>query len=681
MFLRAQRYVPLKENSECGQSSSYSIYATPEDVILLDLFTKKCGDLEYLRITGYQPGDHWDRLFEIIKRYGKLKGLELFYNDGLKKVPKEIKGNPNLRVISIVGNKKLDYNNLFKKLEGLDSLQKISLVDNKLKEIPKSLQKVTSLKELHISGNENLNYEQLIDQLEKTDLEALSIPLNSLSDIPQNITKLKSLKVLDIRKNFIADFPNDLGEMDSLQSLQVEDNLILDLGEELSKIKDLNIKYVSFDVDNAEELNDLKKLFPKATVLNGNVPDESVASTQYQNEQTEDNFQPNQLKEELICTDAIDKYNSIFLSRNNYYSYDSLEFSERLVHSDYAYNEKILADGNYEGVPILMHGKWQPFKRSINYPKYKVKKGEIAFSICPNGNLYPELKAFNGMLWVYVGGQSKKEFFKTYVKGKNWKDVFLEFDEVNETFFVVLKGESLVRIPAYPRYVNKNASLKLAKLHYAKKYEMYERRLDLRGVRFDKELAREQEKSTLRKNKFETANWNKLSNYMCPFEQQLTKQGWLNYRKHVLDLQHKKLDTLITDFNNLKQSCLTRRVDFEEMEEGSTSRNVINSVTGSLNLTFSSRKGPENPEVIFVYYPSLNKMEYVTASGLMSFSNNLHFVVGIQTQNGWQVYSKKAFLSNVRSVYREKGEIEFYLDKDFASPDLKTFWKLVKNNQ
>ena len=66
----------------------------------------------------------------------------------------------------------------FKKLSGLDSLQKISLVDNKLKKVPNSFKKLKSLKQLHVSGNEGLDYNQLVENLKESEIEELSIPLS-----------------------------------------------------------------------------------------------------------------------------------------------------------------------------------------------------------------------------------------------------------------------------------------------------------------------------------------------------------------------------------------------------------------------------------------------------------------------------------------------------------------------
>ena len=53
----------------------YSIFGTYEDVELLDKFIKECDDIEYIRVKGFMPGSHWDKLFTILSNNNKLKGL------------------------------------------------------------------------------------------------------------------------------------------------------------------------------------------------------------------------------------------------------------------------------------------------------------------------------------------------------------------------------------------------------------------------------------------------------------------------------------------------------------------------------------------------------------------------------------------------------------------------------
>ena len=98
---------------------------------------------------------------------------------------------------------------------------------------------------------------------------------------------------------------------------------------------------------------------------------------------------------------------------------------------------------------------------------------------------------------------------------------------------MVLKGEFLEKIPAYPRYINPQSSLNNAKSQYEKKFKMYERRLMLRSLRFNKEIEREKIKNKLRKKKRENQNWSRLKSYMCSFEKSLNKEGWLNYKNHI----------------------------------------------------------------------------------------------------------------------------------------------------
>ena len=270
-FGKSQNYIPLSDPFQCGVSKAYSIYATAEEVDVLVGYLAECKDLEYLKIIGFRPGSHWDVLFDVLGEHQKLKGLELYYNEGLKELSKKISKNINLKTIKIVGNRRLNYNDLFKKISKLKNLESLTLVDNKLTEIPDALGSIKQLKRLKVSGNEGVDYEKLISKLNKIkNFEELSIPLNSLSEIPENINELKNLKTLDIRKNYITGFPSTISGLDSLEELKVEENIILDVPSELGKLKNINIKYLSFDDDNTSvnTLEDLKTLFPNAKVEN-----------------------------------------------------------------------------------------------------------------------------------------------------------------------------------------------------------------------------------------------------------------------------------------------------------------------------------------------------------------------------------------------------------------------------
>ncbi len=678
--LIGQSYVQLSEGYSCGVSRYYSIYVTPEDVELLKSFVKDCEDLEFIRIKGFKAGPHWEELFTILSNYKKLKGIELFYNDGLNKVPTDIKKNPYLKTISIVGNKQLNYDDLFKKLSSLDSLKKVSLVDNKLKEVPKSFKKLKQLKSLHISGNEGLNYEQLVDQLGESKIEELSIPLNSLSDIPENIKNLKDLKVLDIRQNYIAELPNSISELDSLKEFKSEDNIFLNVNDELSKLKGLNIKYVSFDDVEGQDLAKIQEIFPNATLGEKQNSENGINGPKNQGVvNAGESFDASKIDEDNYCDKAIKQYNTIFKKRNNYTGFDSLGFFERLSNKKYSYNEKILADGRFEGVPLMSHNSFWP-SQNVNYPRYKTKKGEIAFSLCPEGNLYPELKAFNGMLWVYVGDKSKRKFKKAYVKNKNWKDAYLEYDETNETFFVVLKGEFIDKIPAYPRYVNPQSSLKLAKLHYPKKFQMYEKRLELRAERFDKEIERQKTKAELRKNKIQAQNWGRLKKYMCAHEKELSFEGWLDYKEFVINKKHEQLDTLPFNLEALPTSAKVRYLPCKKItpEKGD---NFKNAVKGKFALNIRQSSSEQLETKVVVYYPQREELNIFngTSGGAIEVNNNLDFVIGIVKGETLCFYDKKEFSEEVNSVFSEKGAIDFVVNKPFTYYNLKSFWKILNS--
>jgi hypothetical protein len=675
-FGKAQEYVSLSDPFQCGTSKAYSIYATADEVDLLGGYLDECGDLEYLKIIGYKPGSHWKLLFDILGEHQKLKGLELYYNEGLEEVSKKIGKNVNLKVITIIGNRRLNYNDLFKKLSRLKQLESVTLIDNKLTEIPDALGDIKQLKKLKISGNEGVNYEKLISKLKKVmQLEELSIPLNSLSEIPENINELTQLKTLDIRKNYISEFPNSISRLDSLQEIKAEENIIIDISNEFEKLKNLNIKYLSFDDDGA--VDDLKVLFPDANIETKKYKKENENKIEGEGSIGKTFNTVNYIE----CWDAIDQYNSLFNKRFSYSDFDSLDFFSRLTDVDYCYNDRILADGSYEGVGLVLHNKRRWVKSKHTIPRYKLKKDEIGFSVTPNGNFYPELKAFTGMVWIYVGGKTKNEFYNSYVKNKEWKDVFLEYDYSKKTFFLVLKGLEYQKIAAYPRYINKSASVKEAQKQYNKRFNMYEKRLTLRAKRFDKTVDKEREKNRKIFKKWQNLKWRKLEAYMCEYEKSLKRASWLDFKKHMIQQQHNPLDTSIANTDQLKLSLNIKRVRYVEQENVSVKKNLINSVSAYIDLNIKdSLRITDVPIDMYLYKKGRGLTELYKLDGTtgVEFATNCEFVVVLQKKNKFMVLSKEVFMNEIRSNFVEKGKIEIRFLKPFKTYTMSALWRAIK---
>ena len=120
-----------------------------------------------------------------------------------------------------------------------------------------------------------------------------------------------------------------------------------------------------------------------------------------------------------------------------------------------------------------------------------------------------ELKYSKDHEWVRLDGDSAYIGITSFAQSELGDIVFVDIDS---------EGEFLEKVPAYPRYINPQSSLSNAKLQYDKKFKMYERRLMLRSLRFNKEIEREKIKRKLRKKKRENQNWSRLKSYMCTFE-------------------------------------------------------------------------------------------------------------------------------------------------------------------
>ena len=240
---------------------------------------------------------------------------------------------------------------------------------------------------------------------------------------------------------------------------------------------------------------------------------------------------------------------------------------------------------------------------------------------------------------------------------------------------MVVKGEFLEKIPVYPRYVNTQASLNNAKLQYEKKFNMYERRLTLRSLRFNKELERDQVKSNLRKIKIENKNWMRLKSYMCKFEKSLNKEGWLNYKSYFISQKHSELDSLPVNPRSLKLSSKIKYISFRE---GSTigNHNVINSVSGKISLNLSVAEGFK----FFVFYPEIHEMYWFNGdlNGFIDFKSNLNFIVAFVKDGLISFSPRHEFIEEVRSVFNEKSPIDYIISKPFKKYSIQEFWEMIE---
>ena len=543
--------------------------------------------------------DDCNKIFSNLNQYTNLKGLYLSGYSG-KSLEKYINSLNKLESLTIENSPQLNYSKIFSGLKKNQLLTNLSLKNNNLTKLPGNITLISSLKSINISNNEKLNLEKTINQLASLkNLEELYLPVNSITDLPDNIKTLRSLKTLDISNNYLEDLPNGISELRKLDELFIEGNIISDPVSSLKKSQNISLKYISLDEGlSDDELKRLHELFPEAkinevdntasldeqidnsiedqdTLYNRNNDTNIVSIDNGKNETNEKesneitfgelNIENKDLK---IYSQAYIHYPDVFKLRR-FSVFDSTMFEERFLDTTYANVTKI----QYYNTNPRVYEKFCLVKNR-NHEKndtwFNFRSPDFSYLTRNN----PELNAFIGMSWAYVGKLSSKEFKKKFLlakdykwykigkwlfywnKWRKWTDVRITYNNEAQNFTIKMKDlDGFTEFTAYPRYNSLSRSIEDAQKTYVKRYARYSRTLDTRKKRFEKHHQRDKaqfEKSNLMAEKKRWLSFQK--NYMSEEERKLTKEEWLNYYDKVIANEKKAMGNASANINNIERS-------------------------------------------------------------------------------------------------------------------------------
>jgi hypothetical protein len=501
--------------------------------------------------------DDCNDFFNNLDEYTSLSKLEIvdFDHDYF---PRDLSGLKQLECITITQSPGLNYTLLLRKLAGITTLKKLVLDNNGLRAIPKTLPMLQSIEALVIRNNEDFDVEKsifLMDHLPK--LKQLSLPVNQISDLPENIGLLKNLEMLDLSDNQLTDLPKQMGEMDSLEVLNIEKNVFINPLKTLEKLKGLNIKYLSVDpVMSDKDREKLAKIFPKAEIVEvvDTVSDEStgIGDLNYYDSLAYDtsdyeyrNIIVDGAKFQAL-SDAYLHYPVIFDRPNFVSTFDSLLFEERYMDTTYSNVWKIQPWRYYDNIRLYL------YKSGV--------KGEIWFDFTddygknsvPMSDPYvtknnPEILAFLGMKWVYQGNLTKAQFVNKYIKkGKGyryWMDVRIYYNERDKNFTIELKDQNgFTQINAYLRNRSKLIPLEKSQESYEGYFERYTKALDNRRKRFHKRLLKDKGAYDMTLQRSYIGAWESFRRvYMSPEEQRMSIKNWLDYYDKIIADEPKAL--------------------------------------------------------------------------------------------------------------------------------------------
>ncbi len=129
---------------------------------------------------------------------------------------------------------KLPENNFF---FHLIALRKLSLSMNKIRNLPEEIGSLKNLEILLLNQNEIEHLPSSLNKLEA--LQVLELSTNRLQSLPNNMCRLSALRVLSVYSNMLSVLPQDFGMLDKLEFLDINNNQLGSLPNSMSSLKNL----------------------------------------------------------------------------------------------------------------------------------------------------------------------------------------------------------------------------------------------------------------------------------------------------------------------------------------------------------------------------------------------------------------------------------------------------------
>ncbi|MGB0430522.1 MAG: hypothetical protein ACPGLV_08620 [Bacteroidia bacterium] len=226
-------------------------------------------NLETVRLINLKSNYSLNNAFKRLAKYTKIKQLHLYGNKH-KKLPKSLSEIKTLVFLRLSPSLRVDLENIFDYLALIEGFRELDLSGMNLESIPKNIANL-NLTYLNLERN-NISVEEAIDVASKFNLEELDLSWFKFNELPESITKLKSLKRLSLELcgggfNNAVSFER-LSKLPLLEELNLEGNFAGPFHENVKLLTQLDRLFISGNCMPPKESKKIMDWLPNTKVDN-----------------------------------------------------------------------------------------------------------------------------------------------------------------------------------------------------------------------------------------------------------------------------------------------------------------------------------------------------------------------------------------------------------------------------
>lgn len=230
-----------------------------------------CKNLESIRFDQLNSEFDIESALMNISKLDNLKEVHFWYFNETTP-PSNLRHLNQVQHIEFYSSPSLELNLYFEKMESLSNLDMLTLRSMSLTSIPDEIVKLKSLKYLNLDDNDQLDLPKLFNTLAKLKIEELNLSSAKFSVVPVEITQLKDLRVLSLEMiqgkfNNIESYTT-LSNLKKLECLNVQGNFFKAFDPSIALLKNLKRIEVDGNCLTEKELKKLKKFLPNTEIQN-----------------------------------------------------------------------------------------------------------------------------------------------------------------------------------------------------------------------------------------------------------------------------------------------------------------------------------------------------------------------------------------------------------------------------